>query len=250
MAIFYTDSSSFNDLKVSGSTIMSASTGIVLQLKSSGSTIFSISGSSGEIFNISDVGTSNSLFSVASSSITIFNIDSTKTISVSGSLIVTGSITGSLLGTASYATTASYAMNGGGGSTFPYNGSAIITGSLLISGSGLTVTGSLNVTQGITGSLQGTASWATNAVTASEVLVTDTATGVGPYYITFVDGTTADRAIRVDSNGLSFNATTNTLTTTASFATTASYALISAGGSGGISQGKVVAIATGYSNLF
>jgi hypothetical protein len=36
----------------------------------------------------------------------------------------------------------------------------------------------------------------------------------------------------------------------ASFATTASYALTSEGGSGGISQGKVVAIATGYSNLF
>jgi hypothetical protein len=36
----------------------------------------------------------------------------------------------------------------------------------------------------------------------------------------------------------------------ASFATTASYALNSTGDSGGISQGKVVAIATGYSNLF
>ena len=37
---------------------------------------------------------------------------------------------------------------------------------------------------------------------------------------------------------------------TASFATTASFALTAAGGSGGISQGKVVAIASGYSNLF
>lgn len=40
------------------------------------------------------------------------------------------------------------------------------------------------------------------------------------------------------------------LNATASFATTASYALTSAGGTGGISQGKVVAIATGNSNLF
>jgi hypothetical protein len=139
-------------------------------------------------------------------------------------------------------------------------------GDLLVYGTGTTwnnkkqltgsygLTGSLTVTQNIsassfTGSLQGTSSWATNAVTASEVLVTDTTTGTS-YYVTFVDGTTADRAIRVDSNGLLFNATTNTLTVTASFATTASFALNSAGGSGGISQGKVVAIATGYSNLF
>jgi hypothetical protein len=39
-------------------------------------------------------------------------------------------------------------------------------------------------------------------------------------------------------------------TGTASFATTASFALNAGGGSGGISQGKVVAITTGYSNLF
>jgi len=46
---------------------------------------------------------------------------------------------------------------------------------------------------------------------------------------------------------------TGSLQGTSSWATnsiTASYALTSAGGSGGISQGKVVAIATGYANLF
>jgi hypothetical protein len=47
-----------------------------------------------------------------------------------------------------------------GGATFPYTGSAIISGSL-------TVTGSTISTLGFTGSLQGTASWATNAVTSS-----------------------------------------------------------------------------------
>ena len=92
MAIFYTDSSSFNDLKVSGSTIMSASrSNIALQLKGSGSTIFSVSGSNGEIFNISDVGSSNALFTVASGSTVILNVDNTKAVSVSGSLVVTGS---------------------------------------------------------------------------------------------------------------------------------------------------------------
>jgi len=59
---------------------------------------------------------------------------------VTGSLNVSNGITGSLEGTASYATnalTASFALNGGGGggSTFPYTGSAVITGSLTVSGS-------------------------------------------------------------------------------------------------------------------
>ena len=54
---------------------------------------------------------------------------------------------------------------GGGGTGFPYTGDAVISGSLLVSGSGLTVTGSLNANT-ITGSLYGTASWASNTITA------------------------------------------------------------------------------------
>ena len=52
---------------------------------------------------------------------------------ISGSLIVTGGITGSI-SSASYALTASYAMNGGsgGGAAFPFTGSAVISGSLEI----------------------------------------------------------------------------------------------------------------------
>jgi len=91
MAIFYTDSGSLRDLTVTGSTLMTASTGIALQVKSSGSTIFSVSGSGGEIFNISDVGSSTALFTVASGSTNILNVDNTKAVSVSGSLVVTGS---------------------------------------------------------------------------------------------------------------------------------------------------------------
>jgi hypothetical protein len=74
-----------------------------------------------------------------------------------------GSFTGDLLGTASYATqalSASWAPGGAGTPTFPYTGSAIISGSL-------EVTGSLNVSAGFTGSLQGTASY---AVTSSYAL--------------------------------------------------------------------------------
>jgi hypothetical protein len=69
-------------------------------------------------------------------------------------------ITGSLFGTSSYANfalTASFALNGGGGgSPFPFTGSAIITGSLA-------VTGSVKATAGFTGSLQGTATFANAA---------------------------------------------------------------------------------------
>jgi len=76
---------------------------------------------------------------------------------LSGQLIRSSSVSASaIVGTvpsASFATTASFALNAGG-SGFPFSGSAVITGSL-------------NVTEGITGSLFGTASWATNAISSS-----------------------------------------------------------------------------------
>ena len=63
--------------------------------------------------------------------------------------------TGSLFNiSSSYALTASFALNGGGGgSSFPYTGSAIISGSLA-------VTGSVRATAGFTGSLLGNATTA------------------------------------------------------------------------------------------
>ena len=54
--------------------------------------------------------------------------------------------------------------NSGGGSSFPYTGSAIISGSLV-------VTGSIISTLGFTGSLFGTSSWATNFVSASNYVL-------------------------------------------------------------------------------
>jgi hypothetical protein len=80
-----------------------------------------------------------------------------------------------------------------------------------------------------TGALSGTASFATSA---SAISITNTTSGTGPYYVTFVDGVTGTKTLRADStaNALAFNATTNTLTTTASFATTASYALNASSG--------------------
>jgi hypothetical protein len=119
MPIFYTDTASFNSLSVTGSTIMSASSNATaLQLIGSGSSIFSVSGSGGGIFSVTDVAaTDSTLFSVSTGSINILTVDSFKKVSISGSLVVTGSITGSLLGTASFATTASFALNAGGGSS-------------------------------------------------------------------------------------------------------------------------------------
>lgn len=88
-----------------------------------------------------------------------------------------------------------------------------------------TITGLTSVTStAFTGSLAGTASWATNAITsltASRFTVTDTTTGTGPYYVVFTDGTSGAQLPRVDSAALTFNATTNTLTVTASNATQA-----------------------------
>jgi hypothetical protein len=94
------------------------------------------------------------------------------TLSVTGSLnTINGGLTGSLLGTSSwasnaisssFATTASYALNaqsGGTGAGFPFSGSAIITGSLEVVN-----TGSVG---GITGSFKGDGSQLTNLPVAT-----------------------------------------------------------------------------------
>jgi hypothetical protein len=74
---------------------------------------------------------------------------STDSIIATGSF--TGSLVGSLTGTASFATTASFALNGGAAG-FPFTGSARITGSLVVTGS-TTVTGltTLNSTLRVNG---------------------------------------------------------------------------------------------------
>jgi hypothetical protein len=114
------------------------------------------------------------------SSTNVLTVGTVSATTLSGSLFGTSSwsnrsvtasyVTGSVYNSAnpalsaSYALTASYALSGGTAvSSFPYTGSAIISGSLI-------VTGSVSATQGgFTGSLLGTSSWASNAVTASYV---------------------------------------------------------------------------------
>ncbi len=72
--------------------------------------------------------------------------------------------------------------SGGSGAGFPFTGDAVISGSLLVSGSGLTITGSsafdgainaTSVTSSFKGNLDGTATTATSALTASRVLGTN-----------------------------------------------------------------------------
>jgi len=389
MAIFYTDTASFNSLTITGSTVMSASSNNqALQLIGSGSTILSVSGSGGGIFAVNDiVATDTNLFSVSTGSTNIFTVDSLKKVSISGSLVVTGSITGSLLGTASFATTASYINPtfisasaaasgfGSGGTTintssFATTGSNTFTGTQTITGSGqllvksstsngflqqttdfsvspstgtnvfiglaastgntyaslntrttggtsngnlamlsaggnvaigkttfnavldvngnVIITGSLNVTGGITGSLLGTASFATLAQTsntASYVLqavsasFATTASYINPTFISAsaaasgfgsgggggITSISAGAGITINggvgpvtSGGVTIANTAGASGVTSITAgngifvnqTNGDVVITNTGGSGGISQGKVVAIATGISNLF
>jgi hypothetical protein len=150
---------------------------------------------------------------------------------VTGSVIATQGFTGSLFGTASFATTASYALNGGvtqivagtnvtitnGGSgsvtiNAAGSGGNIDTGSFATTGSNQfsgsqTITGSLNVTQGITGSLFGTASFAT---TASYVVNAQSAS----YVLQAVSSSFATTASYALNAGVSIN--TSSLATTGS----------------------------------
>ena len=164
------------------------------------------------------------------------------TASINGTVLIADSPSGSLNFASSSGQGLTISANVGT-DTLTFGLSNIPGSSLLNSGSiigntavnlGTTVpslTGLTNVSStSFTGSLFGTASWATNAITAataSTVTVTDTTTGAGPFYVMFADGTTGNRAVQVDSAALTFNATTNTLTATSSYANqalSASYA--------------------------
>jgi len=191
---------------------------------------------------------------------------SSASFTVNGNVWAT-SLTGSLLGTSSYATqalSASYAVQSNTSFTASYVQNAVSASYVL---NAVSSSYALNATNAVSASYilnavssayaftstnAATASYVLNAQTASYVLnaisssyalnstntvtatnanniaVTDTTSGTGPYYLMFVDGTTGNRAARVDSNTLTFNATTNLLTATASYANqaaSASYAL-------------------------
>ena len=148
------------------------------------------------------------------------------------SLTVTNGVTGSLLGTASNATAAATINvtldNATNASYYPVFTSGI-------SGNQVARVDNATLTYNPGNNTLTTTTFAGTATNATNVAVTNTTTGVGPYYVMFADATTGNIAARVDSAALTFNATTNVLTTTASHATqalSASYAP-SAGLTGG-----------------
>lgn len=117
----------------------------------------------------------------------------------------------------------------GGGSTDNLSVRTINgTGNILATtgATGVSMTGSFS------GSFSGTVEGGTvvgtvtAADTASKVTVTDTTSGTGPYYPLFVAGTSGAQGSLVDSSTFTYNATTNTLNVTSSFAISASRAAI------------------------
>jgi hypothetical protein len=93
--------------------------------------------------------------------------------------------------------------------------SGIVTGSLLVQGP-LTVSGSLSVTDGITGSLQGTASYASIALTSSYVALSQTASYVQT-------AQTASYVVTAQTASYVLNAVSSSYATNALNAQTASY---------------------------
>ena len=95
--------------EITGSLSVTGST----SLFNSGSTILSVNGAQGEIFNITD-DTSGDLLIVQSGSTDLFVVSASGDTTISGSLVVTNGITSSLYGTSSWAEnslTASYVEN-------------------------------------------------------------------------------------------------------------------------------------------
>jgi hypothetical protein len=79
---------------------------------------------------------------------------------------------------------------------------------------------------GSSGSCTGNSATATTATTATNVTTTDNTANNETVYITFVDGTSGGQGIEVDSTGLTYNPSSNTLTTSvfSGTATAAEYA--------------------------
>lgn len=140
---------------VSGSLTVTGST----NLYNSGSTVLSVNGFQGEIFSITDDFTGD-LFIVQSGSTDLFVVSASGDTTISGSLIVNGP-QGEIFSISDDLTGDLFTIQSGSTDLF------------IVSSSGdTTISGSLVVTNGVTSSLYGTASWAENAVTASYTLNT------------------------------------------------------------------------------
>ena len=204
-----------------------------------------LSGSSYPIMRVRDAaGTSDTVFDVwyqkAGIPFKAFAVSTTGQISVPDisninqqHVVMFNSASGQL----TYVTASTFS-GGGGGATFPYTGTAVISGSLIVTGS-VRITGSLNAPS-ITGSLFGTASYVTGSI------FTSTNPALSASF-----ATTSSFAVS------SSRSISSSFATTSSFALTASYLVgggtTSAGGnpneiqynSGGVLQGVPVLIYDG-----
>jgi len=106
--------------------------------------------------------------------------------------------------------------------TLTWNPSTNTLTALFFAGNATTATNAQSATSASYALNSTNAASATTATNATNVAVTDTTSGTG-YYVAFVGGTSGNQPIRVDSNGLLFNATTNTLSTTSSYTLTSSF---------------------------
>jgi len=149
------DTGSLGSTTITGSLTVSGSGGATIQ--SSGSTVFSVIGSEGDLFTVTDNLTTGSLFSVKDiSGIPLLDVTANLTIpdvvtigqsnlvidsgslEVVGNTTLTGNISSSAVSTASFGTYIGDGSQLSGistGSSFPFTGDAQITGSLTISGS-------------------------------------------------------------------------------------------------------------------
>jgi hypothetical protein len=216
----------FATASINGTILIADSPSGSLNFASSSGQGLTISGNSGTdtlTWGLSAVPNSSLLNSGSIIGTTPVNLGTTVT-SIAGLTLTTAVVSGSLFGTASYA---SQALS----SSFATSASQAITASFALNANSASF--ATSASQAITASFALNAASASNSTNAANVAVTDTTTGTGPYYVMFADGTTGNRAVRVDSAALTFNATTNTLTVTssyanqalsASFATSASFA--------------------------
>ena len=250
---YLTTEKSFSTASYNGINLLADSTSGSLNFASSSGQGLTISASAGNdtlTWGLAAIPNSSLLNSGSIIGITPVNLGTTVT-SIAGLTLTTAVVSGSLFGTASYASQAlssSYASTATSASqalSSSYASTATSASRALSSSYASTAT---SASQALTASYSNvatsasyatsasqaiTASYASNSINAANVAITDTTTGTGPYYIMFADGTSGNRAARVDSSTLTFNATTNTLTVTssyanqalsASFATSASFA--------------------------
>ena len=276
---------------ISGAFAVSSS-GVAGAFKGSGSGMFTVDGTSGRLLTVDDTLTGTLLSVVDSSNLPILEVNSTHTAVVSGSLIVTGGVTGSLQGTASwalnavsssytlsssYAATSSFADNflvagtitaqrivvqtisssvifSSGSNTFGnslanqqiFTGSVHVTGSLDVNGSPVIVTSQTssmvvlsssyanNATSASYATVATSASYAANATTAS---YWSGSIATASYAFSSSQATSASYwsgSIATASYSLqSLSASLAQIAISASFATTAAYAMN--GGGGGVS---------------